>query len=75
MGNFFHSVLKECGSGQHFGLESSVCMYVCVCACVHVGDLTQERSHTNMCATSLGGALGWLFRGLTIVCRRQFFFV
>lgn len=28
-----------------------------------------------MHVTSLGGALGWQFRGLAIVCKRQFFFV
>ena len=54
-----------------------VCVCVCVraCACVYSGDLTQQQSEANMCAASLGGALGWLFRSLTIVCRRQFFFV
>ena len=76
-GEFFHTVLKECGAGQHFGLQSSVweCACACACVCVYTRDLTQQKSHANVCATSLGGALGWLFRGLTIVCRRQFFFV
>ena len=44
-GEFFHTVLKECGAGQHFGLESSVC--VCVCACVHVRVYTQETSRSS----------------------------
>ena len=35
-GEFFHTVLKECGAGQHFGLESSVCVCVhaCMCMCI-----------------------------------------
>lgn len=32
-GEFFHTVLKECGAAQHFGLETSVC--VCVFVCIH----------------------------------------
>lgn len=50
----------------------SLCARACVCVCVYAH---KWEALSDTCATSLGGALGRLFRGLTIVCRRQFFFV
>lgn len=55
--------------------ESNLRLCVFVCVCVYKQTCMYAGAHTNMCASSLGGALGWLFSSLTIVCRRQFFFV